>query len=274
MEIKYVFDQKRRYDDELITHLRQYNIQFTGNKPHEKRFFYVKKNKELRGAISVSFSWDWVTIKSFYYHSTEALAVLVKAIWEKYGHQAVGIKFFTPVKETFEDFIQVGFVATNVVETTNKTIYYYADLYDCKTDLPKDYQIIHSQEELEKYIPLLKHHVTTYEEKYQVPQMQSELQLIALDQDQFVGGVRGELYGDTMYVSLLVVVEKYRHQDIGANLMRSIEAHAKQKNIVASELGTTDFQAKGFYLKMGYHVVHTRKDNPRGFNMYTLAKTL
>ncbi len=77
-----------------------------------------------------------------------------------------------------------------------------------------------------------------------------------------------------MYIDLLVVDDNYRGYGIGSKLMRLIEVEARERNLVYIDLGTAEFQAKGFYEKLGYEVVVTKKDQPKGFNCYTMVKVL
>ena len=48
----------------------------------------------------------------------------------------------------------------------------------------------------------------------------------------------------------------------------------KVRSIKFLELGTTEFQAKPFYEKLGYKVVHEMDDYPKGYKCYTLFKEL
>lgn len=66
----------------------------------------------------------------------------------------------------------------------------------------------------------------------------------------------------------------HKGKGIGRALLKRVIDEAKAKNLDYIELGTTSFQAKGFYEKLGFKVVHTRKNNPKGYLSYTLVLTL
>ncbi len=272
--IRYIKDVDRIYDDEFICHLRQYNMQYTGPKVHEKRYFYVLDNKELKASVSVSYSWDWVTIKTFFYLSKVYLRTLIESVWDYYKDQAVGIKFFTAVKETLGDFVDAGFIPTKTLETASKKVYYYADLCQLEQRHSTQYEVIHREEALEEFSAIAQASFQAYKERYQLNDDSEEIQIVALDDDKFAAGIRAQIDEDTMHVSLLVVVKKYRQQYIGSHLMKMIEDIARHQKVVTIELGTTDFQAKGFYEKNGYQVAYIRPDNPRGFKNYTMVKDL
>ena len=97
---------------------------------------------------------------------------------------------------------------------------------------------------------------------------------IALDGDQCIGGVSGDIYEKTIYVSRLAVDPLYKNQKIGSKLMSFVEEEANMRGIKFIELGTTDFQARPFYEKLGYKVVHETDDYPKGYKCYTLIKEL
>ena len=52
------------------------------------------------------------------------------------------------------------------------------------------------------------------------------------------------------------------------------EEYARKLKLESIDLGTTEFQAKDFYEKLGYEVVFTRENYPIGYNCYTLYKKL
>ena len=77
-----------------------------------------------------------------------------------------------------------------------------------------------------------------------------------------------------LYVDDLWVDENYRRQELGSNLLRAVEEVGRDRGCYLSYLDTGDFQAKPFYLKHGYTVFGTIKDNPVGHEAYVLFKRL
>lgn len=56
--------------------------------------------------------------------------------------------------------------------------------------------------------------------------------------------------------------------------MYKIEEKAKEQNVYSINLGTVEFQAKGFYEKLGYKVVFIKENDPRGYKSYSLVKEI
>ncbi|HML07199.1 MAG TPA: GNAT family N-acetyltransferase [Xanthobacteraceae bacterium] len=89
-----------------------------------------------------------------------------------------------------------------------------------------------------------------------------------------VGGLYGWTWGGTCYVRYLFVPEGMRRQGQGTRLMNAVEAEAKARNCRQIMLETYDFQAPGFYQKLGFDVVGGVADYPRGHRYLTLIKRL
>ena len=75
-----------------------------------------------------------------------------------------------------------------------------------------------------------------------------------------------------LYVDDLWVDEKYRRRELGSALLHAVEDIGISKGCYLSYLDTGDFQAKPFYLKHGYTVFGTVKNNPVGHEDYVLFK--
>jgi ribosomal protein S18 acetylase RimI-like enzyme len=101
-----------------------------------------------------------------------------------------------------------------------------------------------------------------------------DLRIVAFEDETLVGGVTCDLYGDTMYVSWLVVDEHYRGRHIGKTLMKMVEQEAINRHFSVIELGTCEFQAKDFYEKLRYDIMMTRENYPKGYRSYSMAKHL
>ncbi|MFW5794273.1 MAG: GNAT family N-acetyltransferase [Bacillota bacterium] len=102
----------------------------------------------------------------------------------------------------------------------------------------------------------------------------TEKEIVALDNNNFIGGISCEIYDDTLYISRIAVKENYRKKQIGKNLMQFLEKEAKKRNLKVIQLGTCEFQAKGFYNKLEYKIVFTRDNNPKGYKNYTMIKVI
>ena len=91
------------------------------------------------------------------------------------------------------------------------------------------------------------------------------------------GGILvGGLYGATMWRWLLIdglwVAEEMRGRGLGRDLVLKAEAAAIARGCRGSWLGTFDFQARGFYERLGYEVFAELPGFPPGHSHYHLRK--
>ncbi len=92
------------------------------------------------------------------------------------------------------------------------------------------------------------------------------------------GAVTGGLWGRTaygwLYVELLVVPETLRGRGVGSEMMRAAEAEAVARGCRHAWLDTFEFQARGFYERLGYRCFGELPDYPPGFARYFMTKAL
>lgn len=89
----------------------------------------------------------------------------------------------------------------------------------------------------------------------------------------FIAKINGEIAGivtgvsifDGVYIDELIVVEKYRRNNVGTSFLKKVEDYYCDKDFRYIELVTNEFQAPGFYKKCGFELEFTRenKDNPK-----------
>ena len=89
-----------------------------------------------------------------------------------------------------------------------------------------------------------------------------------------VGGLWGKTVYDWLFVEWLAVPEAYRGKAFGTALMREAERIARATNCVGIWLDTFEFQARGFYEKLGFEVFGTLEDHPIGQCRFFLRKRL
>lgn len=91
-----------------------------------------------------------------------------------------------------------------------------------------------------------------------------------------VGGVYGKLLlGNCLSVDILWMNENFRGQGYATKLMETLENAAKKLGSHLSMVDTFDFQALGFYQKIGYEVFGVLDDCPcLGNKRYYLKKVL
>lgn len=93
------------------------------------------------------------------------------------------------------------------------------------------------------------------------------------DSGNIIAGCVGYIYQwGCLYVDDLWVDEKYRRQELGSNLLQAVEEVGRSRGCYLSYLDTGDFQAKPFYLKHGYTVFGSVKNNPVGHEDFVLFK--
>ena len=88
-----------------------------------------------------------------------------------------------------------------------------------------------------------------------------------------IAGCVGYIYPwGCLYIDDLWVDERYRRQELGSNLLQIMEEIGINRGCYLCYLGTGDFQARPFYLKHGYTIFGTTKNNPVGHEDYVLFK--
>jgi len=100
--------------------------------------------------------------------------------------------------------------------------------------------------------------------------------VLALEDDD--GAVVGGLWGRTAYgwlfVELLVIPESLRGRGFGTELMSRAESEALARGCHGAWLDTFEFQARGFYERLGYTCFGELKDYPPGSGRYFMRKAL
>lgn len=79
-----------------------------------------------------------------------------------------------------------------------------------------------------------------------------------------LGGLWGQTAYDWLYVQLLVVPEALRGRGLGSNLMTRAEDEARRRGCHSAWLDTFEFQARGFYERLGYECFAELPDYPVG----------
>jgi GNAT superfamily N-acetyltransferase len=93
--------------------------------------------------------------------------------------------------------------------------------------------------------------------------------------DEVIAGICADVYiWKILYISVFFVEGNYRHQGLGAILLRKVEEKAKQLGATLSHTDTFDWQAKDFYLKHGYEIFGVLDDCPKDHKRYYMKKVL
>ena len=91
-----------------------------------------------------------------------------------------------------------------------------------------------------------------------------------------VAGINATMLArSSVYVAILWVDPACRGENHGSTLLRHVEDEARQRGGQMVHLDTFDFQAKDFYLKLGYEIYAKLEDSPSaGHTRYYLSKRL
>ena len=98
--------------------------------------------------------------------------------------------------------------------------------------------------------------------------------LVRDDSGEILGGLYARVFYQWMFIELLSVPEQARGQGLGLKLMRMAEDVAREKECVGVWLDTFDFQAPGFYQKLGYSELGEIVDYPPGHKRLFFQKRL
>ena len=89
-----------------------------------------------------------------------------------------------------------------------------------------------------------------------------------------VGGLWGHTGYEWLFTQLLVVPESSRGAGLGRQLMAMAEKEAIVRGCAGAWLDTFEFQARGFYERIGYEVFAELGNYPTGFSRYFMKKSL
>jgi ribosomal protein S18 acetylase RimI-like enzyme len=98
--------------------------------------------------------------------------------------------------------------------------------------------------------------------------------LVRDDSGEILGGLYARVFYQWMFIEFLSVPEQARGQGLGSKLMRMAEDVAREKECVGVWLDTFDFQAPGFYQKLGYSELGEIVDYPPGHKRLFFQKRL
>lgn len=104
------------------------------------------------------------------------------------------------------------------------------------------------------------------------PLVREKVNFIIFDGERQIGGAVGFVEYNWYFLDLLWLDEKCRGNDVGTTVIKQIEDYAKSNYLTGVRMETWNFQARGFYEKLGYVVYGTIEDCPPGATNYYLKK--
>jgi GNAT superfamily N-acetyltransferase len=122
---------------------------------------------------------------------------------------------------------------------------------------------------------LIIHSLIAYNEAQAGPRNSKRFALfVRSESGDLVGGLLGSTHWNHFFVSALFVQEHARREGVGRELMKRAEALALEQNCDAIFLDTFDFQAPGFYEKLGFKLFGALADYPAGHQRFYLVKRI
>lgn len=108
-------------------------------------------------------------------------------------------------------------------------------------------------------------------------EVEDEVKFFVLSKDgqgRLQGGIRAACYWNTLHIELLWLDEAARGSGTGAELVSRAEEFARAHTCKKALVETTSWQAKPFYEKLGYTLIATLPDRPKGHASHYLTKSL
>jgi GNAT superfamily N-acetyltransferase len=88
------------------------------------------------------------------------------------------------------------------------------------------------------------------------------------------GGLWGRIAYDWLFIELLGLPDAARGNGLGRRIMDRAETIAREAGCEGIWLDTFEFQARGFYEKLGYELFGTLGDHPTGHKRFFMQKRL
>src|SRR5579883_2390016 len=89
-----------------------------------------------------------------------------------------------------------------------------------------------------------------------------------------IGGLWGRLAYSWLIIEMLFVPERLRHHGVGSALVWAAEAIGRKRDCIGMQVASFDFQAPGFYQRLGFRVFGVQQDHPPGHKHLYLSKRL
>jgi GNAT superfamily N-acetyltransferase len=91
---------------------------------------------------------------------------------------------------------------------------------------------------------------------------------------ELVAGIDGFTWGGYAKVEYLWVEQARRGHGLGRRLLRAAEDEARRRGCTTIVVDTHEFQAPWLYPRLGYELVGTTHDTPRGYRQFLYEKRL
>ena len=99
-----------------------------------------------------------------------------------------------------------------------------------------------------------------------------ELYVLARRDGELIGGLLGSTHWNWLFISHLWLAESARRSGVGRQLIEAAEQEAARRGCAHVHCDTFDFQALGFYQKLGFEIFGQLENYPPGHTRYYLQK--
>lgn len=96
--------------------------------------------------------------------------------------------------------------------------------------------------------------------------------VVRRDDGAIAGGLLGEVRWQWFYIDVLWMADDARGHHLGQQAMQLAEEQARRLGCIGAFVDTLEFQARGFYERLGFTVYGTQPDYPPGHTRYYLLK--
>jgi GNAT superfamily N-acetyltransferase len=94
------------------------------------------------------------------------------------------------------------------------------------------------------------------------------------EEGEILGGLLGQIWAQWLWISTLVVRERFRARGYGTKLLARAEQYAIEGGCTNAWLSTFSFQARPFYERFGYRVFGTLENYPKDHSLFFMTKQL
>lgn len=137
------------------------------------------------------------------------------------------------------------------------------------------YTIIYQESPSQEVINKLSAGISSYaQQKRGLNPIEPFAFLVADDTDTIYGGCNGYMYYGCLYIDQLWVDSAMRNQGWGIKLIQAAEELGQQKHCLFASVNTMDWEALGFYQKLGYSIEFKRTGYLNNSSLYFLRKDL
>lgn len=95
-----------------------------------------------------------------------------------------------------------------------------------------------------------------------------------MNKDELIGGIKGDIFGSLCRVLTVWVHENHRKRHYGFQLFAKLECLAHENKCKHIQVQTAEFQARGFYEKLGFTVIAELSESFMGYSLYIMKKSL